>query len=151
MAKYAKTLPYQVLYIFKERNEGYFTNIDEVNLDKSIHMCHYADQYGKMHTIFSKTPSGQFYDYFLKKGGIKIGKGLDEIDPEEQQYGKPVGPIRLRNAIAKFVVEYLHEADHSNPGFQVVLKYVNYTHLRIHKETYLDYLENKLEKDYQLL
>lgn len=151
MAKYAKTLPYQVLYIFKERNENYFTNIDEVNLDKSTHMCHYADQYDKMHTTFSKTPSGQFYDYFLKKGGIKIGKGLGEIDPEaEHFYPEYRGPSLIRDAIAKIALDYLLEADHPNPGFQVVLKYVNYTHARLHKETYLEYLQNKLCKDLQL-
>lgn len=150
MAKYAKTLPYQVLYIFKEANKpefGYLTNV--ICNDNKDELAEYLYQeYLKMHTTFSKTPAGQFYDYYLKSGGVKIGKGLGEVDIEMQGFEGNDGILDLRDKIGEIAIQYALETDNPNPGFQYLLKLINYVHLRVEKNSFQQYIRNKLHKDY---
>lgn len=148
MATYAKTLPYQVLYIFKE-NIGFICNIDEVNADSETHSLYYKTEYEKMNTKFSKSPAGQFYDYYLKTGGVKIGTGLDEVDIDAPYHGFDLaGPILLRDRISDIAIQYALETDNPNPGFPYLLKLINYVHLRVHKSSFAEYISNKLRKDF---
>jgi len=145
LATYAKTLPYQVLYIFKERNENFFSNIDEVNDDKKLHIQHYANEFDQMKTKFSKSPAGQFYEYFCKRGGKKlVGDKIHQI---------PLGShandnMTLRASISSIAVEWALETDNPNPGFPLILKLVNYTQLKIDKYGYQEYIASKFHKEY---
>lgn len=152
--KYAKDLPYQILYIFKERNPNFFCNIDEVNLDKELHINHYADEFEKMKTLFSSSPAGKFYEFFMKHGGVKIGDELDEIDMDGTNLSAAGNQVYkdnvtlLRGKIAEIAIEYALETDNPNPGFQYLKKLIDYTHLRIHQPSYQNYILAKLNRDY---
>lgn len=145
LATYAKTLPYQVLYIFKERNPNFFSNIDEVNDDKKLHMEHYANQYSGMKTKFSKSPAGQFYEYFCKKGGKNLlGDDLHQFSKSDCTWDN----IQLRDAISDYAVQWALETDNPNPGVPLILKLVNYTHLKINRYGYMEYMKAQLHKQY---
>lgn len=145
LATYAKTLPYQVLYIFKERNFNFFSNIDEVNLDKKLHMEQYAKEFDQMKTKFSKSPAGQFYEWFCKRGGKKlVGDDLHQISLSSHA----IENMNLRDAISEEAVEYALETDNPNPGIPFILKLVNYTHLKLSKYGYKEYIRNQLNKQY---
>lgn len=144
LATYAKTLPYQVLYIFKERNHNFFSNIDEVNGDKKLHMEHYANQHDGMKTKFSKSPAGQFYEYFCKRGGKKlVGDDLHQLSLSSN-----TDNIQLRDAISDEAIEWALETDNPNPGVPLILKLVNYTHLKLSKYGYKEYMKSQLHKQY---
>ena len=155
--KYAKDLPYQILYIFKERNPDFFTNIDEVNLDKETHINHYADEFDKMKTLFSSSPAGKFYEFFMRHGGVKIGNELDEIDMDgtlssgHTNHHHPTyadNVTLLRGKIAEIAIEYALETDNPNPGFMYLKKLVDYTHLRVHQPSFQNYILAKLNRDF---
>jgi len=145
LATYAKTLPYQVLYIFKERNFNFYSNIDEVSVAKEQHMEHYANQFDQMKTSFSKSPAGQFYDYFCKRGGKSL------VGDDLHQYSlsaDAVETLALRDAISEEACEWALETDNPNPGIPLILKLVNYTHLKLSKHSYKEYIKAQLHKQY---
>lgn len=148
-AKYAKELLYQVIYLFKENTsrDTWMTNIPEILEDpvftKEDHYNAYHNMYNKQKQTFSKSPAGQFYEYFVKGGYLQtINLESCTIGFNTHLYSD------LRDQIAYVACDYALLKDNPNPGIQYIIKLVNYVHLKVHPDSFKAYIKDQLHRQY---
>lgn len=122
------------------------TNIPEINngaISKVAHYEVYHKMYNDQKQIFSKSPAGQFYEYF-----VKVRNGLEYVERKNKDSHWLHEYHDLRDVIANEACEYALLKDNPNPGLPYILKLVNYVHLKVHKESFKEYIKDQMHRQY---